>query len=164
MSRTLAALVILLCSACGASQPEPAVPDVAAIRTQIDSLWTRYAAAAVAGDVDGIAKLYDGSPLLIEAGLPTLRTGAELRSTVEQVLGSVRFIESSIQPELTEVVGDRVLQFGSYRDVMQPTGQPVQVVQGRFAAVLMRDSTSAWRVSRIVAFTDSTVPQVAVRK
>jgi hypothetical protein len=45
--------------------------------------------------------------------------------------------------------------------VLQSPGRPAEVVVGRFAAVLLRDSTSAWRVSRLIAVADSTVPQRA---
>lgn len=76
----------------------------------------------------------------------------------------VRIHESIISPELTELAGDRVLQFGDYRDVIQPTGQPRQVVFGRFSAVLQRDSGGSWRVSRLFAVADSTKAQAVTQK
>ena len=126
--------------------------------------WAEYATAAIAGDADAMVRLYTDSAYVVESGLPTIRGNAALRSVVKDVLSGVRFLESSIRPELTEVVGDRVLQFGEYRDVLQPIGKPVQVVVGRFAAVLQRDSTASWRVSRLIAVADSTVPQTATSK
>ena len=116
------------------------------------------------GDADALAGLYADSAYVVESGLPTVRGNTALRSVVKEVLGGVRFLDSSILPELTEAAGDRVLQFGTYRDVLQATGKPAEVTVGRFAAVLLRDSTSAWRVSRLVAVADSTVPQVASPK
>lgn len=135
--------------------------DIHVVRAQIDSVWTKYSAAAVSGDADAIAQLYADSAYLVESGLPTIRGNAAIRSVVKEVLGGVRFLESSIRPELTEIAGDRVLQFGAYRDVLQSTGNPAEVVFGRFAAVLLRDSTSSWRLSRLIAVADSTVPQLA---
>ena len=108
MPRRLTVGAILLGLACASPQRESPAPDLSVVRAQVDSVWTKYSAAAVAGD--------------------------------------------------------RVLQFGAYRDVLQSTGKPAEVVVGRYAAVLPRDSTSAWRVSRLIAVADSTVPQLAKPK
>ncbi len=86
-----------------------------------------------------------------------MRGIAALRSMVKDVLAGVRFHEASIRPELTEFAGDRVLQFGEYRDVIQATGQPPQVVFGRFSAVLKPDTAGSWRISHLIAVADSTV-------
>ena len=159
MSRGLTFGIALLGLACVSPGRESPPPDLSVIRAQLDSLWMKYSAAAVNGDANAIAHLYADSAYVVESGLPTIRGNAALRSVVKEVLGGVRFLESSIRPELTEMAGERVLQFGAYRDVLQSTGKPAEVVVGRFAAVLVRDSTSSWRVSRLIAVADSTVPQ-----
>ena len=151
--------VVVLALACAAPPPETPRPDIAVVRGQLDSLWTKYSAAAVAGDVEGIARLYTDSPYVVESGLPTIRGSAALRAVVKDVFAGVRIQEAIIRPEMTEIVGDRALQIGEYRDVLQPTGQPVQTVFGRFSAVLQHDSSGTWRVSRLIAVADSTKPQ-----
>ena len=161
MSRGLILGIALLALACASPEREGPLPDVSVVRTQIDSVWTKYSAAAVGGDAEALAQLYADGAYVVESGLPTIRGNAALRAVVKEVLGGVRFLESSIRPELTEIAGDRVLQFGTYRDVLQSTGKPAEVVVGRFAAVLLRDGTSSWRVSRLIAVADSTVPQLA---
>ncbi len=158
MSRGFPVGMVLFGLACASPRQESPPPDLSVVRTQLDSLWAQYSAAAVAGDADAIAQLYTDSAYLVESGLPTVRGNAALRSVVKDVMGAVRFLEASVRPELTEIAGDRVLQFGTYRDVIQPSGQPAQVVAGRFAAVLQRNSTASWRVSRLIAVADSTVP------
>lgn len=162
MSRNLVVGIALLGLACASPERETPPPDLSVVRAQIDSVWAQYSAAAVGGDASAIVQLYADSAYVVESGLPTIRGNAALRSVVKEVLGAVRFLESSIRPELTEIAGDRVLQFGTYRDVLQSAGKPAEVVVGRFAAVLLRDSTSSWRVSRLIAVADSTVPQRAV--
>lgn len=164
LARRLAVGAVLLALACTAPQPEPRVPDVSIIHAQVDSLWTRYKAAALAGDVDALARIYTDSAYLVELGLPTTRGNAAIHSLVKEILAGVRIVESDIRPELTEMLGDRVLQVGEYRDVVQPTGQPVQVAFGRFAAVLRQGDDGAWRVDRLIAFPDSTVVQAASRQ
>ena len=161
MSRGLILGIALLALACASPEREGPLPDVSVVRTQIDSVWTKYSAAAVGGDAEALVQLYADGAYVVESGLPTIRGNAALRAVVKEVLGGARVLESSIRPELTEIAGDRVLQFGTYRDVLQSTGKPAEVVVGRFAAVLLRDGTSSWRVSRLIAVADSTVPQLA---
>lgn len=160
MQRALPVSIVLLALACGTPRPER--PDPASVRASLDSLWTRYSAFAVAGDAEAIAQLYADSAYVAELGLPTMRGRSGVREVAKEVLGSLRILESSIRPELTDITGDRVVQFGTYRDVLQSAGQPAQVAAGRFAAVVDRDSAGAWRVSRLIAFPDSTVPQTPV--
>ena len=159
-SRSVTVGAVLLALACAAPEPQAARPDLPSVRSQLDSLWAQYAAAAVAGDVEAIARLYTDSSYVVESGLPTIRGKAELRSVAKDIFASVRFHEAHIRPELTELEGNSVVQFGEYRDVLQPAGKPPQVVFGRFSAVLQQDTSGSWRVSRLIAVADSTVPHV----
>lgn len=156
-SRSVTVGIVLVGLSCAAPRPDATPPDTSLVRIQLDSLWAQYSAAIVAGDVDAVARLYTDSSYLVESGLPTVRGNAALRLVVKDVFAAVRFHESSIRPELTELVGDRALQFGEYRDVLQSTGQPTQVAFGRFSAVLQKDSVGTWRVSRLIGVADSTV-------
>jgi ketosteroid isomerase-like protein len=164
MPRRLTVGAVLLALACTSPQRESPAADLTVVRAQIDSLWTKYSAAAVAGDADALAGLYADSAYVVESGLATVRGKTAVLSVVKEVLGGVHFFEATIRPEITEIAGDRVLQFGAYRDVLQSPGKPAEVVMGRYAAVFLRDSTSALRVSRLIAVADSTVPQLAKPK
>lgn len=157
--RYLAMGLACLTLGCTTPRPGPAAPDLAVVRGEIDSVWAAYRRAALAGDTEALAQLYAGDPYVIESGLPTIRGDSAFRSTVAGVLAGVRFLDSRITPDRTEFAGDRVLQFGTYRDDLQPTGQPVQVVHGRFVAVFVPDTSGGWKISRLVAVADSTVPQ-----
>lgn len=159
MARRFLVGVVLLGLACAAPEPAPSAPDLATIQPQVDSLWVRYKAAALAGDATALAQLYTDDAELVELGLPTTRGSAAIQSLVAGILAGLRILDSEVRPELTELLGDRVLQMGQYRDVIQAAGQPVQVAYGRFAAVLRQDAAGAWRVDRLVAFPDSMVAQ-----
>lgn len=150
--------MVLFALACASPPQEGQETNLSAIRSELDSLWARYSAAVIAGDAEAVARLYTDSAYLVELGLPTVRGNSAVRAVAMEVLGGIRILESSVRPELTETAGDRVLQFGTYRDVLQPSGQPTQVVLGRFAAVLERDTAATWRLSRLFAFPDSTAP------
>lgn len=157
MFRMLTVGIVLSALACASPRQESREPDLSIVRTELESLWTRYSAAAIAGDADAIARLYTDSAYFAELGIPTLRGNSAVRVVATEIFGNLRVLESSIRPELTEQAGDRVLQFGTYRDVLQASGKPAQVVVGRFAAVFERDSEASWRVSRLLAFPDSAV-------
>ena len=161
MSIKLAVGIVLLGMACAAPQSESPVSDVSIIHGQVDSRWARYKAAALAEDAAALARIYTDSAYLMQPGLPTTRGNAAIHSLLKEILTGVRILESDIHAEVTEVLGDRVLQVGQYRDVLQPTVEPVQTAFGRFVAVLRRDNDGAWRVDRLIAFPDSTVKQAA---
>lgn len=158
MMRAVAGMV-LFALACASPPQEIQEPDLSVIRTELDSVWARYSAAAVAGDAEAVARFFSDSAYVAELGLPIMRGNSAVRAVAGEVLESTRILESTIRPELTEAAGNRMLQFGTYKDVLQARGQPAQVAVGHFAAVLERDSAATWRVSRLLAFADSTVPQ-----
>lgn len=158
MIRRFAIGLTALTLGCLAPRPESAPPDLSAARAQIDTIWTAYRQAALAGDVEALVKLYTPDAHLIESGLPTVRGDSAFRSVVTAVLAGLRFLDSKITPDQTELAGDRVLQSGTYRDELQPAGQPVQTVHGRYLAVFQRDGNGVLRISQLVAVADSTIP------
>ena len=87
-ARRFAVGVVLLGLACAAPEPAPPAPDLSVIQPQVDSLWVRYRAAALAGDVDALARLYTDSAQLVELGLPTTRGNAAIHSLVTEILAA----------------------------------------------------------------------------
>ena len=155
--RSAAAALALIAMACTSRAPEPAERDLARIRTELDSLWAGYSAAATSEDIESLARLYSDSVHLVELGLPTVRDKTEWRGVVTGIFGAVRIIESTVRPELTELLGRDVLQTGEYRDVVEPAGEPARVIYGRFFAVFRRNDAGAWQLYRLIGFADSTV-------
>jgi len=156
-------LVAALGPACTPSDRAEPV-DVAAVRAQIDSVFSGLTQAMIAGDTAAVGRFYTDSAVFAETGAPTMRSGAAIRSGTAAVFACCRYVESRPQPEITEVSGDRAFQFGTYRDVIQPTGQPPLAMFGRYSAVLERDSMNAWRISRIVVIRDSSVTLAPERR
>ena len=152
-----AVALALVAMACTSRAPEPAAPDLALIRTELDSLWATYTAAATSEDIEALARLYSDSIHLVELGLPTVRGKPEWRGVVTEIFGAVRILESTVRPERTDLLGRDVLQTGEYRDVVQPAGEPARAIYGRFSAVFRRNDAGAWQVYSLVGFADSTV-------
>ena len=146
---------MVIASACELT-PDRVVPDdPQVVRAQLDSMWARLTAAMVAGDTAALANLYTDSAYFAETGSATLRGRSAILAASASVFVCCKYLESRQQIERMEVAGNRAIQFGSYRDIIQPTGQPPLFMYGRFDAVLERDSIKGWRVSRLVVIRDS---------
>jgi ketosteroid isomerase-like protein len=148
-------LSLALCSACNRAQEQTPAEDLSAVRSQLDSVWAGLSRAMEAGDTAGLAAFYTDSAYFAETGQPTLRGYAAIRAATAGVFACCRYLESHLRPELTELAGGRAFQFGTYRDVIQPSGQPPIAFYGRLHAVLDRDRVGAWRISRLVVIRDS---------
>ena len=148
-------LAFALSSACTRQPERTPGEDVNAVRSQLDSMWAGLSRTMEAGDTAALATFYTDSAFFAETGQPTLRGNAAIRAATAGVLACCRYLESHLQPELTELAGGRAFQFGTYRDVIQPSGQPPITFYGRLHAVLDRDRAGAWRISRLVVIRDS---------
>jgi ketosteroid isomerase-like protein len=155
--RTAVASVILTV-ACAAAPERPAPADTAVVRAQIDTMWSRFTDALVAGDTAALARLYTDSVVFAETEAATARGRPALMAGAARAFASVRYLESRPRLEVTRVMGDRAFQFGTYRDVVQPAGQQPLGLHGRFAAVLERDSIARWRIGSLIVIRDSVVP------
>ena len=148
-------LVVALCSACNRAPEQTTAENVSAVRAQLDSIRAGLSRTMTAGDTAALAAFYTDSAYFAETGQPTLRGNAAIRAATARLFACCRYLESQLQPELTELAGGRAFQFGTYRDVIQPSGQPPITFYGRLHAVLDRDRTGAWRISRLVVIRDS---------
>lgn len=154
-------LVLALCSACNRAAEHATAENVSAVRAQLDSMWAGLSRTMTAGDAAALAAFYTDSATFAETGQPTLRGIAAIRAATARLFACCRYLESHLQPELTELAGGRAFQFGTYRDVIQPSGQQPINLHGRLHAVLDRDRTGAWRITRLVVIRDSSTHSVA---
>lgn len=157
----LAALGALGALGCAAPQSSSAAPDAATVKAEVDSLWRTYEAAAMAGNVDAVVALYADSATVLESGMATMRGRESVRGIATELFKTIRIAESRIRPDMTDIDGDRVFQYGTYQDLVESAGQPTQRVYGRFSAVLDRQPAGGWRIRSITAVVDSTVAQPA---
>jgi ketosteroid isomerase-like protein len=120
-------------------------------------MWAGLTRAMIAGDTAAMAAFYTDSAIFAETGWATTRGSAAIRAGAAGVFACCRYLESQFQPEVTEISNHYALQFGTYRDVIEPAGKPPLAMHGRVSAVLERDTTGAWRISRLVVIRDSSV-------
>jgi ketosteroid isomerase-like protein len=150
---------VILSVSCSRTSANPA-PNIGIVRQQLDSVWSGLSRAMKAGDTTQLSAFYAEDLLFAETGASTIQGVAKLRAASTAVFACCRYLESNVYPEVTEVLGSRAFQFGTYRDVIQPTGQTPITLFGRFSAVLDRDSANAWRVARLTVIRDSAVPSI----
>jgi ketosteroid isomerase-like protein len=133
--------------------------ELIVLRGQLDTLWLGLSRAMTAGDTASLGDFYTDAALFAETGAPTVKGLAGLRAAAAAVFTCCRYLESTVRPELTELFGDRAFQFGTYRDVIQPTGQAAPTTfYGRYSAIFDRDSFRSWRIARITIVRDSAMP------
>jgi ketosteroid isomerase-like protein len=164
MRRTLAAAFASIALVVGcARDSDTSASDLDVVRAQLDTMWSGLGAAMTAGDTAKLSAYYSDSALFAETGTPTIRGLAKIQAASAGVFACCRYLESQVRPEVTELSGRRVFQFGTYRDVIEPSGQTPIAFHGRFSAILDRDSAHAWRVTRLVVIRDSSVPLLRAR-
>ena len=156
-SHLLTITTVAFLAGCAVERDVDGMDTVALVRPQLDSVWGALERAMTNGDTIALRVLYTDSAIFAETGWPTTRGRAAIVTGASGVFACCRYIESRFRPELTELSGNRATQFGTYRDVLEPSGQPRVAMFGRMSATLERDTTGAWRVSRLVVIRDSSV-------
>ena len=101
----------------------------------------------------------------VTTGSATTRGRSAIVAAAAAVFQCCVYRESRQTIERTDIAGSRAVQFGTYRDVLEPKGQPPLALYGRFNAVIERDSLSAWKIARLAIIRDSIVklPERGVR-
>ena len=162
-SPALAAAFVSLALSLGCSRSETPVADLELAKTQLDTMWTGLSAAMMAGDTSRFPAFYSDSALFAETGSPTLVGLARIQAAAATVFACCRYLESRVRVEVTELAGRRAFQFGTYRDVIEPSGEAPITFYGRFSAILDRGSANPWQVTRMMVIRDSSVPPLPQR-
>ncbi|HEX6260159.1 MAG TPA: DUF4440 domain-containing protein [Woeseiaceae bacterium] len=143
--------------ACGDSRERPVLEDPSTARAELDSLWAGLKRAMISGDTAALTLLYSDSAYFSETGSPTLRGKGAILAATADVFACCEYVESDLDVEITDVIGDRALQFGTYRDVIRPHGQPALAIYGRVDAMLERNTDGRWLIRRLTVIRDSMV-------
>lgn len=159
----VAAVVVSLALSMSCARSETSLGDLDLTKAQLDTVWLGLSAAMMAGDTSRLAAFYSDSAVFAETGTSTLVGLAKIQAATASVFACCRYLESGVRPEITELSGRRAFQFGTYRDVIQPSGQTPITFYGRFSAILDRSSTNAWYVTRLMVIRDSSVPPLPAR-
>jgi ketosteroid isomerase-like protein len=157
----LCAATVALTAACTPSSPPSPGATVGVVRTALDSMWAGYTRAFLAGDSLRVMAYFTDSAWVIEPGAPTLRGRAAIAHAIAAELTAGRYLDSRLNPDLTELAGAKAIQLLTFHDVYQPAGQAPQDLYGRLGAVLERGDAGTWRISRVIALVDSSATRSA---
>ncbi len=111
-----------------------------ASRDQYDKLNSAYNAAAEAGDVEAMGRLFTENALLLDPGRPPVSGGQAIRETYKEHFGNKGYKQTINVYDFNEV-GDLAYGVGTFEAEGWGTGN--------FLAVLQRQSDSSYLIHRL---------------
>ncbi len=148
-------LALALAVACAPAAP-PAMTDAEAV-TAAAAVWDRYATALTTADVAAYLALYDPGAALDIMGQPPLVGHAALEPVARQAFATNRYTGLQIAPDWTDAVhADQIHQAGAYVETYTQ-GDRAMTDYGRYGTALVRGADGQWRITYLIALTDSTV-------
>lgn len=127
----------------------PAPPDLAAVRSRLDSTLAHHAELFKAKDVAGLMAAYSDAPVVYSDHVLPVRGRPALETFLQAFThgGEVHSLE--YRTEELAVHGDSAWQILSYRVRVTPTGSDQVVADsGSGFALWVRDSGGVWRIHR----------------
>jgi uncharacterized protein (TIGR02246 family) len=148
-------------AACGPKPTQqaaaPATVDSAAVKSAVADLWTRWAAADTAGNVEALAGMVSDSARLDIRGMPPLLGRAAYKAYAETALKAMDVTAVSIMPEMTTAISNELAyETGNFTEGYTMGGKKM-TDYGRYASAVRKDADGQWRVGYIMVFADSTV-------
>lgn len=158
MPRSTIAIALMLAASCAPQGERAAQTDLGATRAALDSTWADYVRVELRGDASGLGMFFTDSAVLISSGTPTIVGRDAIVAMLAGAFATGRYRQSEIVPDRTEEAGNRIFQSGTYRDDWQPTNGAPVINYGRFGLIARHDADGKWRIDRLVALVDSSVP------
>lgn len=158
MPRSPIVLALLLAAGCAPSRERAAPTDLGATIAALDSTWADYTRVELRGDAAGLGMFFTDSAVLISSGTPTIVGREAIITMLAGAFATGRYRQTEIVPDRTEEAGGRIFQTGTYRDDWQPTNGAPVINYGRFGLLARHDADGKWRIDRLVALVDSSVP------
>lgn len=140
-------LFVLLWAGLGA--PAGARPtsssDIVAIQTAIEMGNRSYVAALEASDAHRFASIFIDDALSLPPSGSPIRGRAEIEASMVSVFSRVRFTDGSMHSVETRIMGDTVVEIGTYRLAIRVDGYP-SVLSGRYLTIWRRVD-GVWKIA-----------------
>ena len=156
--RSLAAIVSVAL-ACAVALPTLArsrSDDVVAVQMAIDSGNRAYVNALEAGDAHAFSELFADDAVSLPPFGPMIRGRTAIEASMSAAFTRVRFNDGSMHTSETRIMGDTVVELGTYHLMVQVDASPT-ILSGRYLTVWRRDGKS-WKIA-----VDSSQPDTAVQ-
>ena len=148
--------VVAGCSQQAPPAPPPAPPpDSAAVRAELDQLWSPFRTALLAADTAGALAPFADEVRIDFQGFPPMVGRGALESQLKSDLAANVYTDFRVTPIRTTVYDSvRAGQYGTFSETFGPKGKPASVTAGRFAAGYGK-GPSGWQVRFLIGFPDS---------
>ncbi len=128
------------------------------MRNAVSDFLARYVAADTSNSVAAIVAMYNDSVRVDVRGAPVLMGRGAVQAFLEPVFKTVRYTSMSFMPDMTiPVTSDLAYQNGSYTEGSTAGGKKMMDF-GRYAMGVARGTDGQWRITYLMAFSDSIVP------
>jgi uncharacterized protein (TIGR02246 family) len=132
--------------------------DSVAVRSAVSDLLARYVTADTSNNVAAVAALFADSARVDARGAPVLMGRAMIQQFMETMFGATKFTSLVFSPDMTIPVSDQLAyQNGSYTEG-NTAGNKSMTEYGRYAMAVAKGADGQWRISYLMAYSDSVVP------
>ena len=128
--------------------------EVMAVQSAIESNNRAYAMALEAGDAHAFSTLFVDDAVSLPPFGPLIRGRTAIEASVSAALARVHFVDASMHTVETRIMGDTVVELGTYRLLIQVDGRPT-TLSGRYLTVWRHDGRD-WKIA-----VDSSQPDVS---
>ncbi len=129
-------------------------PNVAEIRSTIESANQRSADAMVAGDIATSLESYSDNAVSMMPGMPPMRGKSAIEQGISGMMTEMKVTAARFTTEDVMVAGDLAIESGTYAMSMQPkTGKAFDDV-GKYISIWQRQADGGWKVVRDMNNTD----------
>ena len=145
-STLIGAAVLLVVNAALAAQHPAAASD----REAVEKAMRDYAATLRSANTAAVTLSYTPDGELLLPGLPALHGHEAINKFLAPLVATTEVESVEMQTDTLEVNGKTADQWGIYRQVAGPKGQPKQTHEGRYAAVWHLEEDGHWRLFRLM--------------
>ncbi len=133
---------------CADRAREPASPR-STVRADVARAMERYVDAVRAADPDSISSHFAPGALLLEPGIPPIRTRDSIRGFLAGFSG-VQVDSASVSPDTIQVLEGSAIYWGSYFEQATFPGQPESRQHGMLVADWIQDDDGTWLMQRLL--------------
>jgi ketosteroid isomerase-like protein len=149
MSRS-SSLTVLLSLAGLAACAAPA-PDVAAVRTGIDAVWSAFEAAHLAGKGSAVAtEFFSADAINSVPDAPDARGRAAIDTQFTAAYAAMKVTAVTHTTQDLDVAGDLAFERGTFVQTIVPGTAAPQVQHARYFAVWKRQADGKWKCYRFL--------------
>jgi ketosteroid isomerase-like protein len=145
----LAGLAIVACA-----PPAPPPPDVAAIKTAIESENAKFSTLLLKGDTVGMAGNYQDDAILMMPNTPASTGRAAYMTGAAQFFAGGAITAAAFKTHDVIAAGEYAIETGSYEWTFQPKKGKAMPDKGKYLTVWHKQTDGSWKIVRDINNSD----------